>query len=159
MKKDHIYIITFLFLFIDQLSKYIIKENLNLFEKIEIIPHFFSINYVQNEGAAWGILSNMSIVLTIISALFIILLNKYINKQNNLNKLSIISYGLLLGGVLGNLIDRILYNYVIDFLDFNIFGYNYPVFNIADIGIVIGCILLIINIIKEDYHDSKRCKQ
>ena len=60
------------------------------------------------------------------------------------------AFGLLYGGIIGNLIDRMLYGYVIDFLDFKIFNFNYPVFNIADIGIVIGILLLIIAIFKKE---------
>lgn len=70
---------------------------------------------------------------------------KYTKKQTNPNKLAILSHGLLLGGIIGNLIDRIIYGYVIDYLDFMIFNYNFPIFNLADTFIVIGCIILVIN--------------
>ena len=61
------------------------------------------------------------------------------------SKIENLSYGMIIGGIIGNLFDRIFYNYVIDFLDFKIFGYDYPIFNLADTFIVIGVILLVIN--------------
>ena len=67
-----------------------------------------------------------------------------IKKIKKLDKFDIIGYSLLTGGIIGNLIDRIIYGYVIDYLDFYIFNYNYPVFNFADISIVIGVIIVII---------------
>ena len=72
-------------------------------------------------------------------------------------KIEIIGYSLLLGGAIGNLIDRIVYGYVIDFLDFYIFKYDFPIFNVADIGIVVGIILLLVSMILEVYkNDNKR---
>ena len=65
-------------------------------------------------------------------------------KKENYNKYEIIGYSLLLSGAIGNLIDRIIYGYVIDYLDFRILGYNYPIFNFADMCIVIGLVLIII---------------
>ena len=65
-------------------------------------------------------------------------------EKNNINKIGTISYGLLLGGILGNLFDRIFYGYVIDYLDFRIFNFNFAIFNLADMAIVIGAILLIV---------------
>ena len=63
--------------------------------------------------------------------------------------------GMIIGGIVGNLIDRLLYHSVIDYLSFNIFGYNFPVFNIADIGITVGCLLYIIELIRRSINESK----
>ena len=70
--------------------------------------------------------------------------------MKNVTNLSIISLGLMTGGIIGNLFDRILYKSVIDYLSFNFFGYSFPVFNLADIGITVGAALLILDLIIED---------
>ena len=86
-------------------------------------------------------------------ALFIII--RFIFKEENLTKLDILSYGLLLGGITGNFIDRILRGFVIDFLDFYIFGYDFPVFNIADIMIVVSVIIMVISYLRGDINENK----
>ncbi|HHW69281.1 MAG TPA: signal peptidase II [Tenericutes bacterium] len=136
-------IITLLFVVIDQAVKLIVKINMNVFESIEIIKNFFYITYVQNEGAAWGILSGNRLILILSSIFTLILIYFCFIKGNTLSKVEEIIYGILFAGILGNLFDRVLYGYVIDYLDFNIFNYNFPVFNIADICIVIGMFLLV----------------
>lgn len=140
---------------IDQITK--ILANLYL-KDISIIPNFLSLTYVENTGAAWGILDNNRIILICVSVLALLVINKYIKNENNFSKLSIISYGFLIGGIFGNLFDRIFRGYVIDFLNFNILGYGFPVFNIADTLIVIGIILMTIEVIRGEYHgiNSKR---
>ena len=147
--KKKIYITTILLLLLDVISKQIIIKCLNVYDSIKIIPNFFYLTYVQNSGAAFSILQDKRILLLIVAVLALYLLNRYINK-NNLSKLECFCYPLIISGILGNFIDRLIYKYVIDFLDFRIFGYNYPIFNLADTFIVIGVILFIIdNFIKE----------
>lgn len=159
MKKDKIYIISFITLLLDQMIKFLITKNMKVLESIPVIPHFFNIHYIQNRGAAWGILQDNTIFLTLITAVALIILNQYLNKEIHFTKLSIISYGLLIGGMLGNLVDRILHSYVIDFLDFKIFGYDFPVFNIADIGIVIGIVLLIYDVVRSEINANRSRKR
>ncbi len=155
MNKKVIFV-TFFALLIDQISKILISNF--VVNKIVIINNFFQINYVQNTGAAWSIFQGKQILLIIISILFLIMIYKYSNNFKN-NKKNIIAFGLLYGGILGNLIDRIIHGYVIDFLDFKIFNYDYPVFNMADTFIVIGIILMIIAIFKgEDNENISRRK-
>lgn len=142
-----IFIISVIVLFIDHFTKSIITAFLNVGESIAVIKNFFSITYIQNYGAAWGIFSDNSFVIIIATLISALVIYKFMysfksNKRNNL------AFGLVIGGLLGNLIDRTLFGYVRDFFDFNIFGYNYPVFNISDIAIVVGVILLIVAIIK-----------
>lgn len=74
----------------------------------------------------------------------------YIQKEKTFTKLSSISLGLILGGIIGNLLDRIIYKKVIDYLSFTFFTYNFPVFNIADVGITVGALLLIVSCLKEE---------
>lgn len=142
--KQKIYCIFSIILLLDQLIKIIVQKNMNLYDEIKIIPSFFSIYYVENTGAAFSILKDATILLIIISVVFIILINNQIKKEEqNLNTLSIISLGLVLGGIFGNLIDRILHHSVIDYLSFSFGKYAFPVFNLADMGITMGLCLLI----------------
>ena len=144
--KKHIYGITLGVLLLDQLIKQLIINNQGILP-ITVIPSFFKISYVENTGGAWGILGNSTWILTIISVIVIILLNQYLAKEKKFSHLSTISYGLFMGGLLGNLVDRIAYQYVIDYLDFKIFSYDFPVFNLADICLVVSVFLLIIEMI------------
>jgi len=131
---------------IDIFSKYLITKLVIFGESITIINNFLNITYVKNTGAAWSILNNNTLIVTIISIIIISFLvwYIYINSKNN-NKFEKIGYSLVLGGALGNLFDRLVYGYVIDFIDINIFNYDYPIFNLADTFIVIGVILLFIS--------------
>ncbi len=156
--KRKIYITTIIILIIDQISKILCDMFLELNKPVIVIDNFFNLNYVQNEGAAWSILSGKRIILIVIGVIALYFLNLFI-KDFKENKKNIIAFGLLLGGTLGNLLDRVFLGYVRDFLDFRIFGYNYPVFNIGDIGIVLGALLLIIASINgEDNGISSRRK-
>ena len=138
MKLKH-YIIGIVIVIIDQLSKILIIN-----KKIPVIPNFLEFNYTQNTGGAFGI-GRINFIL-IISIIIIIVIIVFLIKENT-KITNYIPFVLLLSGSIGNLIDRIFRGYVIDFIDVNIF--NFPNFNIADICIVLGIILLIINIIKD----------
>lgn len=158
--KKLIYIIAIVGVFIDQISKILVDNLMNFGENIFIIPDFFSFRYIRNTGAAWGMFSNNTIVLAVISVVFLYFVIKYVNETKDMNKLNIVSFGFIIGGIIGNLIDRLFRSFVIDFLSFNIFGYNFPVFNIADILIVVAVILLIIDsFVGGDRVDSRRRKE
>lgn len=144
--KRSIYIIALITLIIDQVVKLIIKSNLDLYQEIKLIPNLFSLYYVENEGAAFSILGNKTLFLIIVSILCLIIINKFIF-DTELPKYSKIPFGLLLGGILGNLIDRILHQSVTDYLAIFILNYSFPVFNIADIAITLSTIFLIITFI------------
>ena len=143
------YIIAFFFFLIDLITKQIVSHILILHKSIKIISNFFYLTYTRNTGAAWSILKDQRIMLLILSVIVLFIINKYINKEK-LNKSENIIYGMIIGGILGNLFDRLIYGYVIDFIDFKIFGYDYPVFNLADTFIVVGIILLIIISIRKE---------
>ncbi|HPF83683.1 MAG TPA: signal peptidase II [Bacilli bacterium] len=138
---------------IDQLIKYIIINKLELFESIRIFKNF-NITYVNNTGAAFSILSGNVFILIILGIILTYLFYKYFIKNKVLNKIEIIIYGILFGGVLGNFIDRIFRNSVIDYLDIKIFNYDFPVFNFADIAIVCSIIVLIILIIRGEKNEN-----
>lgn len=116
---------------------------------ITIIPNLFRIYYVKNEGAAFSVFSGKRYLLIAISIIVFFVLADYIKKNKITKKLEIISLGMIMGGLVGNLIDRLLYSAVIDYLSFIIFGYKFAIFNLADIGIVVGIIILIISMFKE----------
>lgn len=141
---------------VDQIIKFIIKANMNIADTINIIPNFFRITFLKNEGAAFSILSGNRLLFIFITVLVLILFYFFLLKNKKIIKTKQLLYGLLLGGIIGNFIDRILYGYVIDYLDFNIGSYNYPVFNIADSLIVISIIWLIVLSVKEDKNESRR---
>ena len=132
----------------------IIKNGLLLFmnygKSITVIKGFFNITLIGNTGAAFSILSSNTILLIIISVIVLNVLYFGFIKGKKLTDLEQISYGLLIGGIMGNLIDRVVHMQVIDYLDFTFFGYNFPVFNLADIVIVVSMILIAFQIIKGD---------
>ncbi len=148
--KSNIFQIATIVLIIDQFVKILVTLNLKEMHSYEIINNFFSLYYVKNTGAAFSILEDQTLILIILSLIILIVLNNYITLLTKSTKLERISLGLIIGGILGNLIDRLIYNSVIDFLSFKIFNYSFPVFNLADTAIVIGVILFIIASIKEN---------
>lgn len=144
-----IYFIAVLVTLIDMVVKIFVKNFLLLGERNVIINDVFYLTYVKNTGAAFSIFKDNTIFIIIVTVLILIGIISYI-KSHLLNKYEIIGYGVILGGALGNLFDRVLYGYVVDYIDIVIFGYNYPVFNIADIGIVVGVVILFIGMIRGD---------
>ena len=138
-----IILISILTLGIDIISKQLVLNTMIEHQSIPIINNFFSITFAKNTGVAFSFLEGKVPLIIIMTSIIIVLILKYI-KTTNPNKYESFCYGLILGGALGNLIDRIIYGYVIDFLDFNIFGYPYPIFTLADTAIVIGIATLII---------------
>lgn len=139
-----IIILTIIFVIIDIVSKLVISNLMNVYDSVIVIKNFFNITYVRNTGAAWSLFAGRIWLLIIVSLIIISFIIFYIYKNKPKNRYEKIGYSLVLGGAIGNFIDRIVYRYVIDFLDFNIFGYNYPIFNLADTFIVIGVIILCI---------------
>ena len=130
----------------DQFTKYLMFYNKKLFIDKDFL--LFKLDFVKNYGAAFNIFSGSRIFLSLISILFSILLIYLIFWKNTLNSFDLYSYSFILGGTIGNGIDRIYKGFVIDFINLNII--NFPVFNIADISINIGFIFLIYNIFKNN---------
>ena len=134
---------------LDQYVKNLVVLNIELSKRIPLIDDFFSLTYVRNYGAGFSILQNETVFLSVLSIVAVLVLAYLLIKAKKSDTVSIISYILIISGALGNLIDRIRLGYVVDFLDFKIFGYDYPVFNIADSFITIGCFILMITVILE----------
>lgn len=145
-----IVVISIILVLIDQISKKIIELNYNIGDSKEIIKDFFYITSHRNRGAAWGILQNSRYLFLFITILFLLLLFFYIYKNKVVLKINdYVMFSLIIGGALGNFLDRIIKGEVIDFLDFHIFGYDFPIFNLADTFICLGIFLLALKIYKE----------
>ena len=129
---------------IDQSTKYLMFYNKKLFINKDFL--LFKLDFVKNYGAAFNIFSGSRIFLSLISILFSILLIYLIFRKNTLNSFDLYSFSFILGGTVGNGIDRILKGFVVDFINLNIL--NFPVFNIADISINVGFIFLLYRIFK-----------
>ena len=120
------FIISILTLILDQVSKIITVHVLSFKKSITIINNFFNLTLVYNRGAAWGLFSDNKIVLTLFTIIAIFIIVNFLKTFKN-NIRNNIAFGLLLGGMAGNLIDRLFLGYVRDFLDFKILNYNYLV--------------------------------
>lgn len=137
---------------LDQLTKYIVINRIGLGEEKTVIDGFFYLTHWKNTGAAWGIMQNGKLILIPVTIIVSIVLAYYLVKSKN--KMFKVSLSLILGGAIGNLIDRAFREGgVVDFLDFHFGSYNFPTFNVADSFIVIGTILLgyyILFVLKDD---------
>ena len=154
--KEKAYSVAAIVIIIDQIIKFVISNKMSLEQEIEVIPKFFSLYYVKNTGAAFSILQNQRVLLIIISLVFLYFIDRFIEREKDLDKLSIISLGFIIGGIIGNLIDRLIQDGVIDYLSFQFGKYLFPIFNIADSFIIVGIVLLIIGIIKEEKENKLR---
>ena len=134
-------ILPILIVLFDQLTKFIVEKYL-YFNQIAVFDNILLFTYVQNRGGAWGIFNNIPLLFIILIPIVVIGLFLYVWRSKN--KLEIISICMIIGGALGNYIDRIFRGYVVDFIDFRI----WPVFNVADIFVVIGGVLLILGSIR-----------
>lgn len=165
-------IIIALAILIDQVTKliaslnleYVINEQGNVVysKPTVIIEGFFSFTYARNRGAGWSIMSGKMWFFYIVTVISLVIF-AYLLKDFNLKKYPFASIGisLMLGGTLGNFVDRIFNGYVVDFFDFIIFGYDYPIFNVADICLVVGAIMLILQVIvsKDYFIDTTKRKK
>lgn len=135
------YLIIIIAVAFDQISKWYIQNNMDVYQTISIIEDFFNITYIHNTGAAFSILEGktsflIGMQIIVLTAMFI-----YVNVKNNqINRILKISLAFIVGGGIGNLIDRITNGYVVDFFDFHF----WPIFNVADICVCVGCGLLMI---------------
>lgn len=137
-------LIILIVLAIDLITKTIVQTNIALHREIEIIKGFFYLTYTKNIGAAWSILKGQRIFLSAIAVFAIVAMVTWLFKNKNEKFYIRIPVCLMIAGALGNLIDRVYFGYVRDFLGFIIFGYNFPVFNVADMALSIGVAILFI---------------
>ena len=150
MKKKSLFIVIVILILtiIDQIIKYLVVSNISIGSEKIIIDNFLKFIYIRNTGAAFGILSGNIIFLIFITVLLIFYIVNEMKKNIN-NNLSLLSFSLILSGALGNLIDRVVRGYVVDYISFTLFNREMSVFNLADTYITIGVVLLIYIVIKE----------
>lgn len=141
-------IIAFLIVALDQITKIVVNSNIGYSYEIEVIKDFFYLTNIRNKGVAFGMLQDARIVFIPLTIFIMVFLTYLLMREEKWYKKLV--YSLILGGAVGNFIDRIFRGYVIDFLDFYIFSYNFPTFNVADIFITIGTILLLFLVLKEE---------
>ena len=144
------YIFSLIFFLIDLISKILIA-NINIDMPYKVINNFFYIDMVTNEGAAFSLFPGANILFIIIAIGVLMYIDKCIIKDSN----HFLFISLIIGGVIGNLFDRLLYGEVLDFLSFKFGTYYFPIFNFADVFICIGVVLLIIEYFRSDRNGNK----
>ncbi|MGV3488609.1 MAG: signal peptidase II [Tuberibacillus sp.] len=138
------YAIAILALILDQLTKWIISSQMEVGESIEIIPDFLYITSTRNTGAAWSILEGQMWFFYLVTIVVLAIVVYYMQKFGRHKPLLGIALGLVIGGTLGNFVDRLFRGSVVDFIHVFLGDYSYPVFNLADSSLVIGAILIIV---------------
>jgi len=146
------YAIAFTVALLDQLSKYYIQRAFRPGQVVTIIPHVFNLTFVLNPGAAFGFLAGASAnfrnpFFIIVSLLAIVFIVYHRSRYRRMELLPSLGLSLILGGALGNLVDRLRLGMVVDFLDFYYGDYHWPAFNVADSAITVGVALLILELI------------
>ncbi|MAG75681.1 MAG: signal peptidase II [Colwelliaceae bacterium] len=151
--------LTLLFLVVDQVTKHWVTGTFDLYESVAIMP-YFNLTYVHNEGAAFSFLADQGgwqrWLFAAIATAACVLFTYWMAKTPASNKVLGVGFALMLSGAMGNLIDRVLLGYVIDFLDFYIGNSHWPAFNIADSVIFVGAALMIYDSFTSDSEDSKK---
>ena len=153
IKHKYIIIVSTLVVFLDQFLKYLVSRNMRIGQSITVIQDILNITFVRNSGAAFGFLNRVPehvtkpvfIVISLAFIVFIVLYYKNINMNNTLINSA---FGLIVGGALGNLIDRVRFGMVTDFVEVGLADLKWPVFNLADSAITVGIIILFIQFIR-----------
>jgi signal peptidase II len=156
VKSVFYYLISLLVILLDQITKWLIVSRMEYGESIQIIDNILYITSHRNRGAAWGILQGQMWLFYVITLIVIVGIIIYIQKAAKNKWLMGLSLGLMLGGAIGNFIDRVVRKEVVDFIHTFIFGYNFPVFNIADSALCIGVILLMIQMFKDERESKEK---
>ncbi|ETT74261.1 lipoprotein signal peptidase [Paenibacillus sp. FSL R7-277] len=143
------FLIALIVFLIDQGTKYLIATRLELAEQIPVIKDFFIITSHRNRGAAFGILEGQQWFFIVITVIVVCGIVWYLDKARKTRKLLPTALALVLGGAIGNFLDRILNGEVVDFLMFNFGSYTFPIFNVADSCIVVGVGLIILDTLLE----------
>jgi len=123
---------------LDQVTKYAVRMNFFVGESVPVIHGFFDLTYLRNTGAAWGMLGGQNTALVVLSLVMLVLMVIFRRSFLSDNWEHRVALGLLIGGIIGNLVDRLRLGSVTDFLDFYIRGYHWPSFNVADAAICTG---------------------
>ena len=144
------YILALIILILDQWTKWIVVTQMELRQQIPIIENLLYFTSHRNKGAAFGILQGQMWLFFIVTVVVVVFVVYYMNKYAKESKLLGISLGLVLGGAIGNFIDRLFRGEVVDFIDVYIFTYDFAIFNVADMALVIGVGILMVQIFLEE---------
>ncbi|OLO40815.1 signal peptidase II [Alkalihalophilus pseudofirmus] len=144
------YVIALVIILLDQWTKWIVVQSMEIGERISLIENFLYFTSHRNQGAAFGILQGQMWFFYIITVIVVGFIVYYIQKEAKSSWLLGISLGLILGGAIGNFIDRVFRGEVVDFIDTFIFTYNFPIFNVADSALCVGVALIFIKIINDE---------
>jgi signal peptidase II len=145
------FFVAFASLALDRLVKVLAVKSLAQGQSVDVVPGIFQITLVHNTGAAFGIFRGFTVIFSFVSALVIVLITAYLVINKVKDRVFAVALGLILGGAVGNLIDRIWLGYVIDMFDFRV----WPVFNVADSCITVGTVILAANILfRKECHAS-----
>ena len=154
MIKNRYYVVAFVILLVDYLTKWMVRVRLDPIQSVEIIPGYLRLSYWQNSGVAFGLFDAVASVwkpyilaaLAVVAVVVIVVYGKHMPPERKLLRASL---AIIIGGILGNFVDRIVRGYVIDFIDFHIYDtFHWPTFNVADSAITIGIALLLIDTVK-----------
>ena len=150
MKRIHYIAISFVIIVLDAVTKWLVSANISLHDAVTVVPNFFSIVHVRNTGAAFGIGANaesqvVPLLLNSGAILVFLIVVAYALRTPLTDRTLQVGLHLILGGAIGNLVDRFRFGYVVDFLDFYVRDHHWPAFNVADSAICIGIALLFLD--------------
>jgi signal peptidase II len=150
----YFYLISLAIVLLDQFAKLLVVRSMRLGQNLPIVPGFFDLTFVLNPGAAFSLFATMpewvrNPFFILISVAAAVLIVAYRSRYVRENRLASVSLALILGGAIGNLIDRLRYGVVVDFLDAHIYQYHWPIFNVADSAISVGVTLLLLEMLLE----------
>ena len=156
----YFYLISLAIVLLDQLTKLLVVRSMRLGGNIPIVPGFFDLTFVLNPGAAFSLFATLpewirNPFFILISVGAAVLIVAYRSRYLRENRLASVSLALILGGAIGNLIDRLRYGVVVDFLDAHIYQYHWPIFNVADSAISVGVTLLLLEMLLEWRRERK----
>ena len=143
------YFISLVIIILDQLTKYLTASNLDLGQTINLIPNVLSLTHVQNTGASWSIFEGQMVFFYLVTILVVAFLIYLLHKEGKKSALLATAIVFMIGGALGNFIDRLFHQYVIDMIQVDFM--SFPIFNIADIALTTGVILMLVAVLYDEY--------
>ncbi|QTD42389.1 signal peptidase II [Sporosarcina sp. Te-1] len=152
------YGIAIVIILLDQLTKWLVVRNMELGEKITLLDPYIGLLSHRNRGAAWGMLEGQMWLFYVVTILVVGGIIYFFQKEGKANRLFAVSLMFLLGGAIGNFIDRIWRKEVVDFVDILIpvIKYDFPIFNVADAALTVGVVLIIVHVILEEKKNKKK---
>lgn len=147
---------------IDQLTKILVSTNMEVYESIPVIPKVFDITYIHNKGAAFGMLANHRWVFMVVSTIAIVAMSVYLFRFCKEGMFFKVGLALVISGGIGNMIDRIIFGYVVDMIEATfietLFGWSFAIFNVADSFVCVGAGIVIFCLIRDIIKESKKEK-